>query len=146
LTWIFSCYCKKWYLNINDEYKYLAKYVNIFLIKLYLAPNIYIFGVMVMVFNSTFNNISVISWRSVLLVEKTGTPGENRRPAASRWMLYRVHLVWAGFQLTTLVVIGTNCIGSCKSNYHPITATTAPPRMSFWISLKHALNTGWEFP
>jgi hypothetical protein len=30
-----------------------------------------------MVFNATFNNISVISWRSVLLVEKTGVPGEN---------------------------------------------------------------------
>jgi len=28
-----------------------------------------------MVFNTTFNNISVISWRSVLLVEKTGVPG-----------------------------------------------------------------------
>ena len=32
------------------------------------------------VFNATFNNISVISWRSVLLVEKkTGVPGENHR-------------------------------------------------------------------
>jgi hypothetical protein len=29
-----------------------------------------------MVFNTTFNNISVISWRSVLLVEETG---ENYR-------------------------------------------------------------------
>jgi len=28
-----------------------------------------------MVFNATFNNISVISWRSVLLVEETGGPG-----------------------------------------------------------------------
>ena len=28
-------------------------------------------------FNTTFNNISVISWRSVLLVEETGVPGEN---------------------------------------------------------------------
>jgi hypothetical protein len=27
-------------------------------------------------------------------------------------MLYRVHLAWAGFELTTLVVIGTDCIGS----------------------------------
>jgi len=27
-----------------------------------------------MVFNTTFNNISVISWRSVLLVEETGVP------------------------------------------------------------------------
>jgi len=30
-----------------------------------------------MVLNATFNNISVISWRSVLLVEETGKPGEN---------------------------------------------------------------------
>jgi hypothetical protein len=29
------------------------------------------------VFNATFNNISVILWRSVLLVEETGVPGEN---------------------------------------------------------------------
>jgi hypothetical protein len=35
-----------------------------------------------MVFNSTFNNISVMSWQSVLLVEDTG---ENHRPAASHW-------------------------------------------------------------
>jgi hypothetical protein len=33
-----------------------------------------------MVFNAAFNNISVISWRSVLLVEETGVPGENHRP------------------------------------------------------------------
>jgi hypothetical protein len=41
-------------------------------------------------------------------------------------MLHRVHITWAGFDLTTLVVIGTDCIGSCKSNYYAITATTAP--------------------
>jgi hypothetical protein len=36
-------------------------------------------GVMlrVMVFNATFNNITFISWRSVLLVEETGVPGEK---------------------------------------------------------------------
>ena len=27
----------------------------------------------------TLNNISAISWRSVLLVEETGVPGENHR-------------------------------------------------------------------
>jgi hypothetical protein len=42
-------------------------------------------GVRVMVFNATFNNISVISWRSVLLVEETEVPGENHRPVASNW-------------------------------------------------------------
>jgi hypothetical protein len=30
-----------------------------------------------MVFKATFNNISVISWWPVLLVEETGVPGEN---------------------------------------------------------------------
>jgi hypothetical protein len=37
-----------------------------------------------MVINATFNNISAISWRSVLLVEETGVPRENHRPVASR--------------------------------------------------------------
>jgi len=31
----------------------------------------------VVVFNPTFNNISVISWRSVILMEETGVLGEN---------------------------------------------------------------------
>jgi hypothetical protein len=30
-----------------------------------------------------------------------------------------------GFKLTNLVVIGIDCTGSCKSNYHTITTTTA---------------------
>jgi len=34
-------------------------------------------------FNATFNNISVISWRSVLLLEETGVPREYHRPTAS---------------------------------------------------------------
>ena len=38
-----------------------------------------------MVINATFNNISVISWWSVLLVEETGVPGENYRPVTSHW-------------------------------------------------------------
>ena len=41
-------------------------------------------------------------------------------------MLYQVHLTWVGLELTTLVVIGIDWIGSCKSNYHTITAMTAP--------------------
>ena len=32
-------------------------------------------GVKAMIFNATFNDISVISLRSVLLVEETGVPG-----------------------------------------------------------------------
>jgi len=39
--------------------------------------------VCLMVFNTIFNNISVISWWSVLLVEETRVPGENHWPVAS---------------------------------------------------------------
>ena len=48
-----------------------------------------------MVFNATYNNISVISWRSVLLMEETGVPVENHRPVTDKFfniMLYQVHL------------------------------------------------------
>jgi hypothetical protein len=34
--------------------------------------------------------------------------------------------LWSRFELTTSVVIGIDCISSCKSNYRTIMATTAP--------------------
>jgi hypothetical protein len=42
--------------------------------------------------NATFNNISVISWRSVVLVEETGVLGENHRHVAMilRWKRSRI--------------------------------------------------------
>jgi hypothetical protein len=43
--------------------------------------------------------------------------------------LYHIMLYtspWLRFKLTTTVVIGTDCIGSCKFNYHTITAMTSP--------------------
>ena len=63
-----------------------------------------------MVVNATFNNISVISWRSVLLVVETGVPGEKHPPD----VLITPRM--SRFELTTLVVIGTDSIGSNKSN------------------------------
>ena len=81
-----------------------------------------------MLFNAIFNSISIISWWSVLLVQETGVPGEQPQVADKLYhiMLYWVNLVWAWFELSTLVMIGTNCTGSCKSNYHTITSPTAP--------------------
>ena len=81
-----------------------------------------------MVFNATYNNISVISRRSVLLVS-----GNRRKPPTCRmsltnftWCCIVYTSAWARFELTTLVLIGTDCTGSCKSNYLTITTTTAP--------------------
>ena len=38
-----------------------------------------------MILNTTFKNISVILWRSVLLVKEIGGPGENHRQLSSHW-------------------------------------------------------------
>ena len=56
--------------------------------------------------------------------------GNWRKPPTSQTLshkLYWVHLAGVVFKLTTLVVIGTDCIGSFKSNYPTIMTTTAPP-------------------
>ena len=42
-------------------------------------------GISVMVFYATYNNISAISWRSVLFGKETRGPGEEHRPTASNW-------------------------------------------------------------
>jgi hypothetical protein len=80
--------------------------------------------IIIIAVNATFNNISVISWRCFI-------GGNQRKPPTCRnsltnyhIMLYRLHLGCARFELTTLVMTGSNCIGSCKSNNH--TTTTAP--------------------
>ena len=54
-------------------------------------------------------------------------------------MLYRVHLAWSGFELTTLVVIGTDYTGSCKSNYYTIMITTATAPNVYYIDFHFCL-------
>jgi hypothetical protein len=55
-----------------------------------------------------------------------GGPGENQRPVASQWQTLSHNVYTLRFELTISVVIGIDCIGSCKSNYHTMMATMAP--------------------
>ena len=103
--------------------------------------------VCLMVLNATFNNISAISWRSVLLVEETW---RTRRKPMTCGKLYHIMWYtspWSRFKHTTSVVIGTDCIGSCKFNYHTIMATTAPCffrcKVSTHTILQNMLVSGW---
>ena len=107
--------------TLSSKYEILLQYVEIKLN----------YRVRVMVLNATFNNISIISWRSVLLVEETGVLGENHRPAESHWQTLSHNVVsstprhqrgsnsqWQWWY----ALIAQTC--SWKSNYHTI--TTAP--------------------
>ena len=75
-------------------------------------------------FNTTINNISAkLKW-SFLSVEETR--GSMEKPTDLSQVTDKLnHIIWSRFELTTSMVIGTDRIGSCKSNYYTITATTA---------------------
>jgi hypothetical protein len=75
--------CKCPFKCFNKLYKVVIKITSSDICLLFMQQQIESFGVRVMVFNVTFNNISAVSGRSVLLVEETRVPGENLWPAAS---------------------------------------------------------------
>ena len=96
-------------------------------------------------FNTTFKNISVISY-PVLFMEETGVSGETHRPVASHWQTLShnvIHISLIEIR-TTSVVMSTHCIGSCISNSHMITATTVPVDVMIYLTIvlsdNHSLN------
>ena len=89
-----------------------------------------------MVFNATFNTISAIYrggqfywWRK---------RGGGNQPTDELYHIMLYTSAWSRFQLTTSVVICTDCIGSCKSNYHTIMTTTDP-------ILFQTIKEGWHY-
>ena len=57
--------------NLEKQFQLFLNYV------LFIAICICMAMARVVVFNTTFNNISATSWRSVLLMEETGLPREK---------------------------------------------------------------------
>jgi hypothetical protein len=67
------------------------------------------YWVSVIVFNANFNNITVMSWLSSLLVEETGVPWEYNRPTASHWQTLSHNIVF-------YPAIGTFAVQICYTN------------------------------
>ena len=84
-----------------------------------------------MVFTATFKTMSVISLRSVLLVEETRVPGETTDLSQAIETFYHHNVVSSTPRhecgSNPQLLRFTDCTGSCKSNYYEI-ATTTPDR------------------
>ena len=70
------------YLNIKSSHLKIRVLLLSYWSLLQLEIGFFVDLCQIMVFNATFNNISVISWQTLLLVEETGVPGENHRSVA----------------------------------------------------------------
>jgi hypothetical protein len=97
-------------------------------------------------------------WRKPEYLEKTNNLSQVT-DKLYHIMLYRVHPTWVGFEPTKLVVIRTDCIGSCKStkhmyhdhdnphNYHVIFSNYWPiqlPRKWWTIFISKYLLLYWD--
>ena len=104
-------------IQILIEYAYLLHteciYSNQTTIRtLHRLSHYYISRVRVMVLNATFSNISVVSWRSVLLVEETKVHEESHRPAASHSQTISHNVVSSARRLNEIrnhIVGGDRC-------------------------------------
>jgi hypothetical protein len=63
------------------------------------------------------NGIAILKFKNTSIVE------------SGHALYHNADIFRAGFELTTLVVKGTDCIGSYKSDYHKIKTTKAPCKL-----------------
>ena len=97
------------YVNCHPTYNYTAFIKFIYYLQDYRERE------RVIVFHATFNNISAISWRSVLLVEETWVHRENHQPVTSHWQTLSHNVV---SNTPSLSWIGTNNISGDRHWLH----------------------------
>ena len=90
-----------WYYLLGEEDSLVwhsllvSPFSKVFILAIMIFPSYwYLLGLWELVFNATFNTISVISWRSVLLVEETVVPGEITDLSQVTDKLYHIMLHW----------------------------------------------------
>jgi hypothetical protein len=95
------------------------------------------------------NNISALSWQSVLLVEETGAPGEHNRPIANHWQtlspnVYIQHTQFLMFN-TILSIIPTFInVTICHSLTHPSTTFSTAIKKNLMLKSEHCtLQSYW---
>jgi hypothetical protein len=88
--------------------------------------------------NSALVNMS-LHLETLIVAVGFNVGGNQRKPTCRKSLTTLIHKCCveysspsARFELTTLVVIGSDCTGSCKSNYHAVTTTTAPTLQYNW--------------
>ena len=109
---LFSLDCRKSKIHTNWNTLWVldsisSQYMTHCWIKCWYQKKTLIWLAAFMVFKATFNNISVILWRSVLFMEETGVLRENHQPVASHWQTLShnvVHLTLSGIR--TLYISG----------------------------------------
>ena len=106
-----------------ELFEYTLPWVRIKLTILLVIGWLYIVG-WFMVFNASFNNISVISWQSVLLVQETGVNGENHRPVVSYWQTLSHNVVSSTQRLSRIRTHNMKSVNWPKPGYASITCST----------------------